>query len=301
MENYKRIYEEDIDGNVECVGLIKKGETIKVVKDLTPQQKAIINNKKELNSHCKKLGGYIHVYYVNNKLLFHDLNLSQSTISRFLYLATYIDYNDREENVLIKYGQNKEITYLTKKDIKKIMKLSDKTFRDFYKEIQDKELLFEANNKVYLNPKYVNKGVIENNNQYTRMFINTTRELYDYCTPRQHKQLSYLYQLIPFIHCENNILCENPNELDAKKVNKLNFKEICKILGTSTNSKAMMTLKKDLTKFSIIKDNKKYYIFTQMIRKQGEKKGDFFIINPYVIWNGYDIEKAKYVFDICSM
>ena len=45
MNKYKRIYEEKAEGELELVGLIKEGETIKVIKDLTPQQKAIINNK----------------------------------------------------------------------------------------------------------------------------------------------------------------------------------------------------------------------------------------------------------------
>ena len=53
QSKYKRIYEEKADGELECVGLIKEGETIKVVKEITPQQKLFLSNKNELTQHNK--------------------------------------------------------------------------------------------------------------------------------------------------------------------------------------------------------------------------------------------------------
>lgn len=138
---YKRIYEEKVNGELECVGLIKEGETIKVVKEITPQQKLFLSNKNELTQHNKQLGGFVQVCYVKNQLLFNDLNLNKATISRFLYLATYIDYNDREENVLVKYTKNNKIEYMTKKNIRNLLNLSEKTFFDFLKEIKEKGTL----------------------------------------------------------------------------------------------------------------------------------------------------------------
>ncbi|MDY2881810.1 MAG: hypothetical protein SOT71_04045 [Romboutsia timonensis] len=294
MNKYKRIYEEKAEGELELVGLIKEGETIKVIKDLTPQQKAIINNKKELNTYSKKLGGFLHVCYVKNQLLFNTLNLNQATISRFLYLATYIDYNDREENVLIKHTQNNKLEYLTKRDIRNLLNLSEKTFYDFMKEVKEKELLFEANNKIYLNPVYVNKGRSNfRNKEYTRMFIDTTKELYENCTSRQHKRLSYIYQLLPFLNYESNILCNNPEEKDINKLDKLSFKDICGILGLSKDKKSMNTLKKDLFKFYITKDNKKYYFFSYVTIKQENGSESYYVVNPLVIWKGSDLQVAK--------
>ena len=49
-DKYKRGYKESINGELECVGLIKQGETIKVIKNLTPEQIAIINQKNELDN-----------------------------------------------------------------------------------------------------------------------------------------------------------------------------------------------------------------------------------------------------------
>ena len=137
QSKYKRIYEEKANGELECVGLIKEWETIKVVKEITPQQKVFLSNKNELTQHNKKLGGFIQVCYVKNQLLFNDLNLNKATISRFLYLATYIDYNDREENVLVKYTKNNKIEYMSKRDMKYLLNLGDTAFKSFYKEIKE--------------------------------------------------------------------------------------------------------------------------------------------------------------------
>lgn len=291
---YKRIYEETNNGKLECIGLIKNGETIKVVKELTPQQKAIINNKSELNTYCKKLGGYIHVCYVKNQLLFNELNLKPATVSRIIYLATFIDYNNREENVLVKHSRNNKIEYLTKKDIQSLLKLKERAYYDFMKEVKEKGLLFEANDKVYLNPNYVNKG--ENtykNNEYTRVFIDITRNLYENSTSRQHKHLSYVYQLLPFLHYETNILCKNPDEEDRNKLKKLCFTDICRLLNLSDDSHAVNKLKKDLFKFYITKNDKRYYFLSHITIKHGEKQESYYVINPNVIWKGKDIKIAE--------
>ena len=294
QSKYKRIYEEKANGELECVGLIKEGETIKVVKEITPQQKVFLNNKNELTQHNKKLGGFIQVCYVKNQLLFNDLNLNKATISRFLYLATYIDYNDREENVLVKYTKNNKIEYMSKRDMKYLLNLGDTAFKSFYKEIKEKELLFEANNKIYLNPIYVNKGNSKfKDKEYTRIFIDTTRDLYEHCKPRQHKHLSYVYQLLPFLHYDTNILCRNPEEIDINKLDRLHFTDICEMLNLSGDKGNMDKLKKDLFKFYITKDDKKYYFLAYITVKQEIGTRSYYVVNPYVIWKGKNLQVAN--------
>lgn len=301
-DKYKRVYKESINGELECVGLIKQGETIKVIKNLTPKQIAIINQKNDLKSHCKELGGYLHVCYVKNQLLFNALNLKPATISRFLYLATYIDYNNREENVLVKHGKDNKIEYMTKKDIRKVLKLGEKAFYDFLKEVKEKELFFEENKKFYLNPKYVNKGRNNfKNKEYIRMFIDTTRELYENCTPRQHRQLSYVYQLLPFLHYESNILCKNPQEKEIELLDKLHFTDISRMLGLSDDSKSISNLKKDLRRFYVTLSDKKYYFLCDITIGYGDKKENYYVVNPYVVWKGTNIENAKAIIKYCMI
>ena len=144
--------------------------------------------------------------------------------------------------------------------------------------------MFEANNKIYLNTIYVNKGNSKfKDKEYTRIFIDTTRDLYEHCKPRQHKHLSYVYQLLPFLHYDTNILCRNPEETDINKLDRLHFTDICEMLNLSGDKGNMDKLKKDLFKFYITKDDKKYYFLAYITVKQEIGKRSYYVVNPYVI------------------
>lgn len=294
MSNYKRIFTEDTEGNIEYAGLMTNNESIRIVKDLSEKQTDIIKQKGELKAYSKKLGGYIHMMYVNNSLLFNDLGIDRINISRLIYLATYIDYNDREENVLVSHGENNKLEYLTKKDIREIMGLSDSIFKKFLNDMKNNNLIWEVNNKFYISNEYFNKGKSSfDKRKYTRIFINTTRELYKGCSTRQHKKLSYVFQLIPFLNYETNVLCSNPTEIDKEKLEKLSLKEICKLLGISTDAKSMFRFEHDLYKITITIDDKKYYMFSRVIVKGCNGQNDYFVINPNIIWNGSNVDRVK--------
>ncbi|MGL4655717.1 MAG: hypothetical protein ACRCWM_07530 [Sarcina sp.] len=293
MSSYKRIYTEDVNGNIEYAGLMKDSEDIKIIKKLSDEQNNAIKRKDDLGNYSSELGGFIQMMYISNEILFNGIGIDRSNISRLIYLATYIDYNDREENVLVKHGQNNKIEYLTKNDMKEIMGLSKTTFNDFMRDLKDNELLFEANGKFYMTTKYFSKGKSNfDKKKYTRVFINTTRELYKGCSSRMHKKLSYVFQLIPFLNYETNILCSNPNEVNKDELNKLGLQDICELLGLSTQKNAMNKFEHDLYKILINIDGKNYYMFTRVITK-GEYHNDYFLINPNIIWNGSNVDNTK--------
>jgi hypothetical protein len=294
MPNYKRIYKENETEGQDVIGYIKPNETVRVVKNLTPQQIAIINQKDELKEHCRELGGFIHVCYVKNELLFNNLNLTRPTITRLIYLATYIDYNNRDSNLLVKYGKNHKLEPLKKKDIENLMKLSNPSFLKFFNEIKEKGILFEDNKKYYLSNKYFSKGQsIYKKKEYTRIFIDSTRFFYQNSTSRQHTQLSYVFQLIPFLHYETNILCRNPDELDIDNLDILSLRDICELLKIKTSYEQMSRVENSLLKFKLIFNNKKYHLFKRIIVKGEDEKVDYFITNPLLIWKGNDVDKNK--------
>ena len=204
-------------------------------KQLTDKQKKLINQKQDLKRFCNRQGGFIHMLCINNKLLFYDLNIDRANIARIIYLATYIDYNDREENLLVLHKENNRVEHMTKKEIQQKLGLKKDAFSAFLSDMKKNDLIFEVGEKFYINPKYFNKGKnFYKNKEYVRIMINTTRYLYEHTTIRQHKTLSYVFQLIPYANWELNILCKNPLEVDFTRLNKLSLKDICELLGLST-------------------------------------------------------------------
>lgn len=272
----------------------------KQAKKLTPKQKRLINEKNDLKKFCNKQGGFVHMFYVNKKLLFYDLDIDRANIARIIYLATYIDYNDRKENLLILHKKNNKVEHMTKKEIQQKLGLKRDAFLAFLSDMKKHNLIFEVEEKFYLNPEYFSKG--ENfykNKEYVRIMINTTRYLYEHTTIRQHKTLSYVFQLIPYANWKLNILCKNPLEVDIGRLDKLSLKDICELLGLSTNRNSMYLFRDNLRKFHIKVDGHKYYLFAYSKVYAGEKTKDYYIINPLVIWGGNNTEEIREIINYC--
>ena len=296
-KKYKKIWLEDEEGNIEFGGIKEDSEHIKLVKELNDEVLRKIKHKNQTDYWFKEFGGYIHMSYTRNQLLFNELNISRPNISRIIYLATYIEYNYKEENLLVRKRANINNTkHLNKKDLKKLLKLSPNAFREFIKEMKELNLLYEVEDKFYLTDEYFSKGKCRfKDGTYTRLYINTTKSLYENCTVRQHRQLSYVYQLIPFMHFKNNVICKNPYEEDMCNVEKMNLKEICKLLGVNPANSAR--LEKDLLKFNITLQDHKYYLFSMVMVKTLDGMRDFFVVNPSVIWKGTDVEDVVDIID----
>lgn len=262
-------------------------------KELSPKQLKIINEKQSVKKHCNQLGGFVHMLCIRNELLFNDLEIDRADISRLIYLATYIDYNNRRENLLILHRKGKSIQTMTRAMMQKLLKLADKQFKLFLKNMRKNNLIWEVEGKYYISNLYFTKGKTNfDKKEYTRLFVDTTRYLYEHITIRQHKMLGYALQLIPYCHHELNVICKNPLEVDPGKVNKLSLKDICKMLGISTDKGNMAKFRNSLSNFTIKVEGIKYYLFAHNTVRTGEIR-DYFIINPLIIWAGNNLDKMR--------
>lgn len=297
-KNIARVIAFDSNDNIVNDFIIHDNEEIQIVKknrQLTDEQKRIIELKKEKENWNKELGGFVTMYYIKNELLFSSLELDLANISRIIYLATYMDYNSSQNNLLIKHTQCNKIESLTREDIKTLLRLSDTSFKSFLKNTKENNLLFEDKKKFYINPEYFTKGEVKfNPSEYTRLYINTVRDLYERTTPRQHKQLSYIFQLIPKLHYESNILCHNPHETDMSQVKKMNLKDIAGWLNVNTDDNKNTTrLKKELLKYYLMRNGEKHYALKYVIVQSITGIIDYFVLNPEIVWSGNNIEQVK--------
>ena len=197
QNHYERIYLEDENGNITFYGYKKENETIELKRTYSEKQIRRAKCITKMETYARQLGGFVTMCYVKDELLFNKLGISQQNIARLIYTSTYIDYNDREENVLIKKRISEGKKYIDRKYLKKILKLSTKTFNSFIDEMIDKQLLFEVNGKIYVSTEYFSKGKCRfKDGTYTRLYINTTKSLYENCTVRQQNATFYYWILI---------------------------------------------------------------------------------------------------------
>lgn len=292
------------DGLIKSDLVIKENEELlirKKKKNLTPGQIKFLNDRDDLKLHNSELGGFVVMCYVKNELLFNHLGIARANISRLIYLATFLDYSNRENGLLIKHTKDNKIQHMTRNDIKSNLRLSDRAFINFMNDVKNNNLMFEVGDKFYISDEYFTKGTShKDDKEYTRIYIDTTRYLYENCSVRQHKQLSYIFQLTPKLNYNTNIICNNIYEKDISKLDRLGIKEICEFLQISTSSRSNITkLKQELLKFNVVKNGEKYYLFRYFLFEEGYAKGDFFVVNPMVIWKGNDIEYVKDTINRC--
>lgn len=274
--------------NFEC-------KAVKVKKPLTAKQKAFMNKQSDFKSHCDSVGGYIHMIYAKNEILFNNLNIDKANISRIIYLATYMDYNDRMEGLLCVRSQHNKLEPMNKKTMQSVLNLGDTAFKKFLKDMKDNNLIYEVDKMYYVNTDYFNKGKIDNKDtdkSYCRLFIEPIRSLYEGCKSTKHKVLANVYQLIPYIHLRTNALCLNPNEV-AKEPQKMDSKTLCDLLNIGEDKGQRSRFIKDLYSFTVDIKGKTYKLFSYV--KIVSDNVDFYFVNPYVIYMGNDVNYIKQI------
>lgn len=264
-------------------------------KEYTPQKIHFLNQSNEFKKYCDSLGGYIHMIYCKNEILFNNVDIDKANISRIIYLATYIDYNNRKEGLLCVRSKHNKLEPMDKKTMQSVLKLGDTAFKKFIKDMKDNSLIYESEKKYYINTEYFNKGNIEEvkeNKSYCRLFIEPIRNLYEGCKITKHKVLASIYQLIPYIHLRSNALCLNPTEVGAEP-QKMDSKTLCELLGMSTDRSQINKFIKDLYTFTVNIRGKEYKLFSYI--KIVSDNIDFYFVNPYVIYMGNDVNYIKQI------
>lgn len=299
--NYKRIQAIDIDtGEVLGTTYMKANGSEEIIlksekkRNLTPEQKMFLNERNEFRNHCKELGGYVHMIYAKNELLFNSLGIDKANISRIIYLATYSDYN--QKGLIVQQNRDEYGKYLsnepmTRKQIQTILKLGDTAFKSFLKDMKNNNLMFELDKAFFVNTQYFIKGEVENidntKQSYCRLFINTIRELYEGCKVTKHKILANVFQLIPFVHYEYNIICHNPNDsINSPKA--LTLSEICELLQVDYSHSSRLA--KQLYEFKVTVKGVEYHLFSYIVLNANY---DYFVVNPLVIYSGNSLESVE--------
>ena len=202
--------------------------------------------QEELKKHFKhNYGSFYFDFYIRIEELLND-----SLLSRTLYLCSYLDFDN---NLVIKKGI----------------------------------LIMNQDGNFSINKKYFRKGDImrEESVETVRVFDNAIRELYERCTPREHKKLALLYKLIPYINNNWNIVCKNIHEENRDLIEPYELKEIAKILGVTNITR----FRNDLLKLTV--DGQPVVMIQLVLNKSR------ILINPKVYYKGTRLDEVKNIED----
>ena len=281
FNEYGEIISSDIIGTYDDIKYIKPPKE-------GSKEKHYKKNEEKMGKMSQELGGFYFMLYFENNELF-DGRIDEKHISRLIYLATYLDY---ENNRLVeRVGRSNEV--LTEKDVKAKLNLDKKTYRAFMDEVIAKNLLTFNDDGIYLSERFFCKGKCpKDGRQFSRVYVSTVRQLYLQTIPKQHKTLSYLFKLLPYCDLEYNVITKHPNKEDAMKY-RMNKVDVAGLLNVEY--KTYINIEKALENLEITVMGEDYYVLCSVTVKCGKEKKEFYAVNPLLFNSGNNIDKLQNV------
>lgn len=201
-------------------------------------------------------------------------NISAANLTRLMYVATFC---------------NKDNSIMNTADLRQKMKLNRARWSEFWNEMTSNDILYEQNGVVFINSKFVVNGKSNTDENYTRLFCEYIRQLYENCdSTSAHKQLSYIFKIIPFINRRTNIVCKNPIEQNEDMIQTMRLGDFCEIFGYNKNN--ARRLAKELLNIRVNGELAVGFFVPNLDEKTWQ-----IVVNPKLYFGGkYDILFQKY-------
>lgn len=244
------------------------------------------------------VGKYVWAIYQLMAYPFVDSEVSPSNVTRLMFLSTFTNY----------FG---ELVFDNGRPIKRehlpgVLNISASASDTFFREVVRAGYISDGGDGILMiNQEVFKKGAINNkkiatmagDGQFlTRVYIDGVRSLYaKVSTPRQHKTLSYIFQILPFVNREHNIVCFNPLEGEVESIQRMTLGDFCDIIGQDRSHADRVAKTLFQTKFQV--GDKEQYAIRYVIDSTFKKAGYSIFINPNVYyagsrWSSVEILKA---------
>ena len=192
----------------------------------TPEQQEVQNERRkqkqdfyEQKSRLDTLGEFS---FVLAKQRFEGI--SPETVARLVYLSTYLRTDPSQALFLT------QRTKMTKHDLPSIMGLSRRTADRFLDEASQEYIVLDDVGHLSLNAALFCRGKIGRHGEslsWRKVYISAVRSLYRAANGK-HRYLGYMFQMIPFINIQYNMLCENIFERDLDNIRQMTDKDFCR-------------------------------------------------------------------------
>lgn len=243
-----------INSDGEVLKEIKENDTITIQSAKEKKDSDYFGYKKKIEERdafaeliSKECGSF---YFDFFKRGLDELHIKESVKVRFLFLCTYANYAERGSYLTYDNGVR-----IDKKGLKKLLGGSDCECNATIKTMIDNGLLYKEDKHFRVNDQYVKRGGLsktEDKEQHTRIFDKGLRLLYNGCSQKQHKQLYYIFKLLPHVSLRFNVICHNPDQEDETLVKPMKLSEMCEAVGYDKTSGKKF--EKELLKLKLLEE-----------------------------------------------
>lgn len=220
--------------------------------------------------------------------------IAPETVTRLIYLNTFLWWNDNR----LMLSQR---TQMQRKDLSRVLMVSNATISRFWREVSPRYIVEAEGGLVFTNEYIFKRGRLQQTNEYSRyqkIYIKGIRKLYEATDKRNHRQLGYLFKLLPFINIEFNLLCFNPLETQLEKVELLSVSEFCTLIGFDVKHfNKLFAIYRDVC-FNVDGRQERFCAITyDGINKSNAK----ICINPHILYSGSDYNRVEILGTFCRV
>lgn len=227
--------------------------------------------------------------FVKNSSPFDQL--PPATVVRLIVLGTYASYDGR---LLLNCR-----TPMRRAHLQKVLNMSAGNVASFLKSVMPQYIIEENGYlRVSDDPVFM-RGRIKGgqHDSWTRFFIESTRAVYRSATQGSRKHLGYVFQLLPYISHEHNILCMNPTEKHIENVQPLTLGEFCDLI--SYDKKNVDRLLRAYKKIRFVV-NGNAESFCWFVNDGLNISDSRIIINPLVLYSGKNPDGVRNLGVLCA-
>mgnify|MGYP000001330861 FL=1 len=262
---------------------------------MTPEDIAAHNKRKRQQREFflqKQTAGQLGTFCflaINNG--FHGLH--PSTAARLIYLSTFLRYGT-------------DSLYITKRtpmkiaDLQKVTGLSNATIRRFLDEVCPSYLTIDDCGDMHINTSVFRRGTLPKKDglgAYQKVYIEAVRNLYRATPISNHKQLGYIFLMLPYINIQYNVLCKNPYEPDIASIEPLTVREFCELIGHSYSTVARLREAYSRIRFAV---NGQQELFCAFVYDGNSLDDARIFVNPHIFYSGTDPERVEVLGHFCK-
>ena len=227
--------------------------------------------------------------FVKNSSPFEQL--PPATVVRLIVLGTYASYDGR----LLRNCR----TPMKRAHLQEVLNMSAGNVSSFLKDVMPK-YIFEENGVLRVSEDPVFKrGRIKRSqhDSWTRFYIEATRNLYRSALHGSRKHLGYIFQMLPYISIEHNIICKNPLAKYIEDVEPITLGEYADMIGyNSKNIDRLLHAYKKL-RFNV---NGSAESFCWFVNDGLNISDSRIIINPLVLYSGKNPDGVRNLGVLCA-
>lgn len=229
------------------------------------------------NADLKMLGDFS---FVASDTRFGDL--LPATMARLIYLATFLEYNTG------RIMQTSRLP-LHRCDLPSFLDISKTSATRLMKEAAPKYITKDKDGILYLNVEYFRRGALEDGGtgKYQKAYVKTIRQLYRSLDQSKHKHLGYVFQMLPYVHIEYNILCRNITERCIEDIDHISATEFCHMIGYDVSALSRLKAIYRGIRFAVGDKVEPFCAFVDV------GSTTRIVVNPHILYSGRNPGKVE--------